>query len=115
MVSLLKLFLFLVPACVLLAPAVLGLTTVAQTEDDKCFSCCAYQNCPDGWQCCGCPSVCECCDEYYQCSGSSPGPYSCESPPEKTFIAALRKQHLKKSSKPLPVTPIDVKPQVALN
>ena len=55
MVSLLKLFLFLVPACVLLAPAVLGLTTVAQTEDDKCFSCCAYQNCPDGWQCCGCP------------------------------------------------------------
>ena len=114
MVLRLKQFIVLVTACSLLLTSTL-VSATGKSEDDKCFACCAYQDCADGYQCCGCPSVCECCDEYYQCAGPGSGPYSCVSPPGKPFIAALRKQHLKKSTKQLPKTPVNMKPQIAEN
>ena len=68
---------------------------------DVCFECCAYGKCPDGWTCCGCPNVCICCDDNYECTSGDP--YSCVSPSagELSFVAYLRKNHLIKSKKAL--------------
>ena len=58
---------------------------------DVCFECCAYGKCPDGWTCCGCPNVCICCDDNYECTSGDP--YSCVSPSagELSFVAYLLK------------------------
>ena len=78
-----------------------NLNNIDSSNVDVCFECCAYGKCPDGWTCCGCPNVCICCDDNYECTSGDP--YSCVSPSagELSFVAYLRKNHLIKSKKAL--------------
>ena len=100
-----KLIFTLIVVLSLYVPFCLGIAGTAgkdSSEVDQCFECCAYGICnPDNnkWTCCGCPNVCICCDDGYQCESGDP--YSCVSPSvdELSFIANLRKNHLKVSKK----------------
>ena len=71
------------------------------SQVDLCFECCAYGKCPGGWTCCGCPNVCICCDDNYQCESGDP--YSCVSPSlnEPSLVKYIRKNHMRKSKKTL--------------
>ena len=78
-------------ALFLVASACCSAAAQSHLTANQCYNCCAYQDCPYGWQCCGCPSECDCCTDNFQCEVPSTGGYTCKAG-GGTAVARLLRQ-----------------------